>query len=571
MSAAINPEDTTVSVASHHRLTAGTMVAAVVAVAVAQIGLSIPAVLNGLFQVDLATSSTQLTWISDAFLVPVTLFELTFGVIGDMFGRKRLLAIGAGLMVLGGLVAFFTPGSGSTVARVAQLWTGQAITGLGAAALFPTSIAMLAAGTHTVKARAHALSVWAAALTGAGFVSPVLAGLLSRLSHSGGPDAGWRWAFLGIAVLAAISVATTLLWAANSSAPLGRSLDIPGQITVAVALFALLYAVIQGADSGWTSGLVLGGFGVAVVFLIVFVLIERRVAAPLIRLELFGNRVFVGSAVVTVIGMFAYLGTAYTTSIRISAIQGYSPLITAIGFICLNVMGVVLFPVSSQMIQRYNAGMTLAAGMVAIGAGDLWLAAIPATNLSVGAVAVPLLIVGIGFKLAVTTITVVAVNSVPTDKAGMASGATSMLRDFGLTLGPAIIGAVALSNAASAISARIAASPSLQSALAAFYASPNNAPAAQRPALEAAVGAVHSGPLGANAVPATATLPNGQSIPLNPLKDVAFHALSDAYAIGYLICGISALVAAVIAAALLAGRAGHSHVTEAEPDEESVA
>lgn len=565
MSATADPEKTatgTVTTTPGDRLTAGTLVAAAIAVGVAQIGLSIPAVLNGLFQVDLATSSTQLTWISDAFLVPVTLFELTFGVIGDLFGRKRLLAIGAGLMVVGALIAFFTPATGSTVARVAELWTGQAITGLGAAAIFPTSVAMLAAGTHTVKARSHAISVWAAALTGAGFVSPVLAGLMARLQHSGGPDAGWRWAFLALAALAAISVAATLLWAVNSAAPQGRSLDIPGQITIAVALFALLYAVIQGADNGWTSGTVLGGFAVAVVFLVVFVLIERRATGPLIRLDLFSNRVFVGSAVVTVICMFAYLGTAYTTSIRLSAIQGYSPLLTSIGFICLNVMGVVLFPVSSQLLQRYNPGLTLTVGTVAIGAGDLWLAAIPATNLSIGAVAVPLLIVGIGFKLAVTTITVVAVNSVPTDKAGMASGATSMLRDFGLTLGPAIIGALALSRAAADIATKVAATPSLQSALAAFNAAPASAPPAQREQLAQAVGAVHSGPLGANAVPATATLPNGHTVPLNPLKDIAFHALSDAYAMGYLVCGISALVAAVIAAVLLVGRAGHNQLSE---------
>ena len=159
--------------------------------------------------------------------------------------------------------------------------------------------------------------------------------------------------------------------------------------------------------------------------------------------------------------MFAYLGTAYSTSIRLSAIQGYSPLKTSIGFVCLNIMGVVLFPVSSRMIERHNPGWTLAGGALAIGIGDLVLAAIPATHLSIAAIAVPLLVVGIGFKLAVTSITVVAVNSVPTDKTGMASGATSMLRDFGLTLGPAIVGAVALSRAANEISAKIAASPSL--------------------------------------------------------------------------------------------------------------
>src|SRR5918912_2600672 len=109
-----------------YRLTTGTLVAAVVAVCLAQMTLSVPAVLNGLFQQDLHTSSVQLTWISDAFLVPVTLLELTFGVLGDLFGRKRLLLIGSSLMALGEFIAVFTPGSGSsTDTRVLVLWAGQ--------------------------------------------------------------------------------------------------------------------------------------------------------------------------------------------------------------------------------------------------------------------------------------------------------------------------------------------------------------------------------------------------------------------------------------------------------------
>ncbi len=542
-------------IADQSPLTTGTLVASAVAVAVAQIGLSIPAVLNGLFQQDLGTTSTQLTWISDAFLVPITLLELSFGVVGDLFGRKRLLAIGAALMVVGALLSFFTPGAGMAHGvRIAVLLTGQVLAGIGAAAIFPTSVAMLAAGTHTVRARSHAISVWAAALTGAGFVSPVIGGLLARVGHPDGPEASWRWAFLALAILATASAVLTLALAADSSAPLGRSLDWPGQITVAIALFALLFGVIQGSEDGYGSGLVLTSFAVAVVFLVAFVVVERHRNRPLLQLELFSNRIFAASAVVTVIGMFAYLGTAYTTSIRLSAIQGYSPLVTSIGFVCLNIMGVVLFPVSSRVIERYNPGWVLAVGMACIAVGDLVLAAIPATNLSIAAVAVPLLVVGAGFKLAVTSITVVAVNSVPTPKAGMASGATSMLRDFGLTLGPAVIGAMALTSAANAIAAQVAASPTLSAALRAFDQAPAHAPAAEKEQVAAAVAAVNSGPLGANAVPGSITLPDGTTQPFNPLKDVAFHALSDAYAIGYLVCGIAAVVAALVAAVLVGGR-----------------
>jgi MFS family permease len=539
--------------ASLPKLTTGTLIAAVTACFVAQVGLSIPAVINGYINQDLGLSSTQLTWVSDAFLVPVTLFELSFGVVGDLFGRKRLLAVGAALVVVGGLMGFLTPTHG-----VGVLLTGQVIAGLGAAAIFPTSVAMIAAGTHTVHERANAISIWAAALTAGGFMSPLIGGVLARIDHSGGEFSSWRYAFLAMAVLALLSAVITMTSAQNSAAPQGRSLDWPGQVAVALSLLALLYAVIQGAEDGWGSVRVVGSFIAFAVLMAVFVLIERRVERPLIQLELFSNRMFTVSAVVTVLGMFAYLGTAYATSIRLSAIQEYTPLKTAIGFVLLNIMGVVLFPVSSRVLQRFNPGWVLAAGMALIGLGDVVLAAIPATNLSIAAIAVPLLVIGAGFKTAVTAITVVAINSVPTQKAGMASGATSMLRDFGLTLGPAIVGAIALTNAANAISSKIAGSPKLQAAVDAFYAAPGHVPADKKASVEAAVGAVKSGPLGANAVPAAVPGPDGKLQPLNPLKDVAFHALSHAYAIGYLVCGIAALLAAVIAAAMLGGRQ-HTH------------
>jgi hypothetical protein len=144
----------------------------------------------------------------------------------------------------------------------------------------------------------------------------------------------------------------------------------------------------------------------------------------------------------------------------------------------------------------------------------------------------------------------------------MASGTTSQLRDFGFTLGPAIIGAVALSQAAGQIQARLAASPALRAALAAFGNAPAHAPASQKPEVQAAVEAVKSGPLGANAVPASVPGPHGKPMPFNPLKDIAFHALGHAYSVGYVICGAAALLAALLAAAALHGVARQPMVTE---------
>ena len=534
----------------------GTLASAAVAVCLAQVALAIPAVLNGLFTTDLGPTSSQLTWITDAFLVPVCLLELTFGVLGDLFGRKRLLIIGAALLVVGEAVAVATPGAGtSTGTRVLVLWIGQIIAGVGAAALFPTSLAMVAAGTHTSRHRAGSVSIWAAALSFGGTISSVLGGLVAKAHFGSDPNAGWRWAFVVVAVLALVSIAVTALAADDSSAPAGRSLDWPGQVTIAVALFALLFAVVQGPTSGWGSGEVVAGFIVAAVFAAAFILAERRSAAPLLRLDLFANRAFAVAAAVTVLAMFAFLGMAYATSIRLSAIQGFSPLKTSVAFLFLNGMALLLLPLTARLIESYNPKWPLSAGCALMGAGGLWLAAVPATNLSLGTVIVPFILVGAGFALAVSALTAVAVNTVPNHLAGMASGSTNMLRDFGFTLGPAVIGAVALSQAAARIAGNLAGSPSLRAALAAFNGAPAHVPAAQQPSVAAAVGAVNSGPLGANAVPASVPGPGGKPVPFNPLHDVAFQALSHAYSIGYLICGIAALAAGLLALIAVGGRA----------------
>jgi MFS family permease len=521
-------------------LTTGTRVATALAVCVAQVGLAIPAVLNGLFQQDLHTNSSQLTWISDAFLVPVALLELTWGVLGDLFGRKRLLVGGSLLMAVGELISVLTPSPGtSNTAAVATLWVGQALTGIGAAVLFPTTLAMVAAGTHTVADRARGIAIWAAALSSGGFISPVLGGLVTKIPWGDDPFATWRWAFVAVGILALASAAVGLT-AANSSAPEGRSLDWPGQITIAVSLFALLFAVIQGGEWGWSDPRVVVGFVVAAVFLVLFIVAENRSPAPLLNLDLFRNRAFAVNSVITLVGMFAFLGTAYSTSIRLSAIQGFSPLKTSIAFVLLQGFALVLMPLTAKVIHEYNPRWALGGGFLLIAVGDLWIATVSASSLSLAPILAPMALIGIGFAFSLSGVTAVAVNTVPGHYAGMASGTTSQLRDFGFTLGPAVIGALALSRAAAEIQSKLHSDAALRSALDAFG----------QKAPPEAVGAVHSGPLGANAVPG------------NPLQGVAFTALDHAYSLGYVVCGIAALVSSLLAVAVLRGAAHRPLVAE---------
>ena len=132
----------------------GTLAAACVAVMVAQVANALPASLNGLFQSEFTTTGAQLTWITAAFMIAVVVFELTFGVLGDLFGRRRLQALGGVALVLGSVVSALAP-------AVQVLWIGAALSGLGAGAMFPASLALIASVTHDPNARARGIALWA--------------------------------------------------------------------------------------------------------------------------------------------------------------------------------------------------------------------------------------------------------------------------------------------------------------------------------------------------------------------------------------------------------------------------
>ncbi|MFI7699492.1 MFS transporter [Nonomuraea sp. NPDC049480] len=546
-----------------YTLSPGTLAAVVLAVCLAQIALSVPSLITGLIQQDLAPSSAQLTWIVDVFMVAVAALGLGFGVFGDLFGRKRLLIGGTALIVVGSAVAVLVPGEGSsTDTRVMLLVLAQLLNGIGAAAIFPTSLAMVAAGTHTTATRARGVAIWATALSVGGFLGPLLAGVAAEIQTGWAGSANWRWAYVGVLLIAAVSVVLSLTLAQNSASPEGRSIDWPGQITAALGLFTLMYAVIQGPESGWGSPQIVIAFIVAAVFLVLFVFAESRAAEPLLLLSAFKNRAFAMNSVVTLIGMFAFLAIAYSTSIRLTAIQGFSPLWGSVAYLFFGGIGLVQLPLTSKLLERYNPRWVLFAGLIFIGAGGLWFAAVPASNRALGAIVVPLIFVGVGSALAIAAISAVAVNTLPNHLAGMASGVTSMFRDLGFALAPAIVGAVALGQAAKEIARNLAGNPDLRSAYAAFQASAVNAPADQRPQLEAAVHAVASGPLGANSVPAGIPLPDGQVMPFNPLKDVAFDALSHSYSIAYVLGGVAALVAAALTLVGRRGRVGEAHLED---------
>jgi EmrB/QacA subfamily drug resistance transporter len=485
-----------------------------VAVFVAQVANAIPASLNGLFQSELNTTGSQLTWITAAFMIAVVVFELTFGVLGDLFGRRRLQAAGGLVLVLGSIVSAAAP-------TVQVLWVGAALSGLGAGALFPASLALIAAVTHDPQARARGIALWAGFLSAGAAVSPLLGGVLAG-------ETSWRWSFAVVTVLAVVTIVATLLLSVESTAPEGRGLDVPGQITFAIGLIAVLYGLVQGAEDGWTEPHILIALVVGVVFLAAFVLAEQRAATPLLHLELFRNRAFSVASIVTVVGMFAFLGSCFSFSIWLGAVQHQSPARVGIPLLLIQAPAFVLIPVVSRLLNRVSARWLLTVGFALMAVGA-WLASrLEVQDMSLAPMVAPTLLIGVGFALSVSSFTAVAINTVPLHLAGMASAATNLLRDLGFALGPIIVGAVALSTAGDELGAALATAD-----LPADQAGPAN-------------GVFQSGgALAVNGLP-----PDVPGAAAHPL---ALDALGSGFSSAFLVCAIAALAAAVLTLVGLSG------------------
>jgi MFS family permease len=424
------------------RSTITTLAVCFITAMLAMVGLVVPGPLQGVIQLSLHASGTQLAWVTDAFILPTVALELTFGVLGDLFGRKRLLVIGSFLMTIGtGLTAL--------THSIAPLFVGQVIAGIGAAAIFPTSLSLIVGVTPDAKSRARGILVWT---VGIGFG----ASLGSLIGGALGTGGDYRHPFLVIAIAAAVAGVLAAIGTTDSRAAQGRRLDWAGQATVVIALVAILYAIIQAPNNGWTSATTLGVLTIGVVFLVVFAVVELKTSEPLLELRLFKIPAFTGAALVAVIALCGFIGMVYSMSVRLGVIQGQSSLRVGIMALMINILAFALLPILPRVLYRLDVRVVLGAGTLFMAIGQFWLSTIPISNAGLGTLAAPLMPCGLGFVLIVSSVSGAAVNSVEFSKAGMASGTINMMRDLGQALGIAVMGAIALSVSAANLPAQLA-------------------------------------------------------------------------------------------------------------------
>ncbi len=374
---------------------------------------------------DLGSSFSDLQWVIDAYALGLAALLLTWGAFADQIGRKKVFIIG-----LVGFTAASLLCAISTTPLMLNL--ARALQGFGAAAMFSTSLALLASTFHG-KERGMAIGVWGATTGAAVAVGPLVGGVLIEI-------ASWHWIFLVNIPIGAVALIITLRSVEESKNPFSRGVDIPGAITFSFGLFLAVFALVRGNAEGWGSAIIVGSFVVAAVLLIAFVVVQRRSPKAMLDLTLFRNRSFVGVSLAAfalstgMFSLFLYLTLWFQNGL------GFTPLEAGLRFLPLTLLSFFVAPIAGRLSSRISPGILIGLGLAFVGVGVLSLRVVDGQS-EWTAMLPGFVLCGIGIGMTNPPLASTAVSVVDVRRAGMASGINSTFRQVGVAVGTAAFGA----------------------------------------------------------------------------------------------------------------------------------
>jgi EmrB/QacA subfamily drug resistance transporter len=298
----------------------------------------------------------------------------------------------------------------------------------------PATLSIITA-TFPARQRGMAIGIWAGVAAMALAIGPLVGGLITQ-------HISWNWIFfinVPIGVLAIIVTRLVVNESRDTSAD--QRLDLPGLLSSAIALFALTYGLIEANTYGWTSGRILGLFGVALVGLAVFVLLELRQRAPMLDLSLFKNGTFAGANTVMLLVGLAMFGVFFYNSLFIQNIMGYSAVQTGATFLPMTLLIILIAPAAGKFSDRVGSRWLMSAGMVLLSISLFIFSRLDAVS-NFWDLLPGLIVGGLGMALVMTPATAAAMGSVPVDKAGVGSAVLNSMRQVGGSLGIAVMGAI---------------------------------------------------------------------------------------------------------------------------------
>ncbi len=407
----------------------GVLLAACVSALVVNANTSAVTILLPAISEDLNAPIEQLQWAVTGYMLVGAAVIVTSGALGDVFGRRKVFLVGLVLFVVSCvLIALSSSGAGVVVGRMIQGAAGSTLLACGMSLLSVASSG--AAGMR-------AITLWGAASAAGAAIGPLIGGLLVGLT-------GWQGLFWIDAVIAAACIPLTLLTVKESRDPnRPRSIDFGGTVLIAVILVPLVLALSKGADWGWVSAGTIVCVVVAIAGVIGFVLVEKRITAPLVDLRLLANPILVGATLAILLVAGAINALMYLISLYFQdpATFGMNALQAGLATLPAAAAMIAVTPLITPLAVKIGSRNAIALGFGLAAAGLLVLVFVqPSWGYAV--FVLPIAATAVGLGLANGPASSASTATVSADQVGQASGISNMARYVGGSLAVAAAGSV---------------------------------------------------------------------------------------------------------------------------------
>ncbi|WP_206739398.1 MFS transporter [Streptomyces sp. L2] len=369
-------------------------------------------------------STTSLSWVLNAYTLTFGGLLLLGGRAGDILGRRRVFLFGVLLFVLASLLGGLSQNPG-------ELLAARAVQGVGGAIASPTSLALISTTFREGPERNRAFGVFAGVSAAGGAIGLLAGGILVEWLD-------WRWVFFVNVPIGVLIALATPRWIKESERHPGH-FDLTGALTSTAGMVLLVYGFIRAAQQGWRDAFTLASFGVAVVLLAAFVLIERRSRQPITPLHMFADRNRAGTYGMMLSLAAAMFGMFFFLTLFVQDVLNFSPLAAGFAFLPVSLVIAVGAALASRFLPTFGPKPFMVTGAVLAAGGLAWLTLTDVHSTYAGSILGPMLVFGLGMGMEFVSLTLTALSNVPVHESGAASGMLNATQQVGGSLGLSIL------------------------------------------------------------------------------------------------------------------------------------
>ncbi len=379
-------------------------------------------------QSGLHAGVSQLQWVVSGYALAFASLMLMAGTLGDLYGRKKLMVIGVIIFCGGSVLCALADTTNLLIA-------GRVVMGVGAACSEPGTLSMIRHLYPERRRRARALGIWAAVSGLALAMGPVIGGVLVGVWD-------WRAIFWFNLVFGTVALIGAIVVLPENADPIRARLDIPGFVLGAVALGTATFATIAGETAGYINPKILTLYGVSILAVVAFILVELRAENPVLDVRFFKRPLFSGSTIVAFTSYFGIFSIFFFVALYLEVVGNTSPFHLALDFIPMTVGMVVASLFTGRWVSRVGPRVPMITGCVLAAAGIFLTDALITPHAGLGTVGWTLALAGIGFGIVIVPVTSSALTSVPAEHSGMAASTNNTARELGAVAGVAILGSI---------------------------------------------------------------------------------------------------------------------------------